>query len=338
MVKEAQRGAIDLAAVGLAASHDADLVVAGVAGLFMGIALAEKIKRPFLQAYYIPFTPTKAFPSFLFFQLPSWLDGRVNRLTYHLTRLGTWQAFRSADTRARTEVLDLDPAPAQGPFEADCFRNGPVLYGYSPSVIPKPPDWGEDVHVTRYWFLDTDEAWRPPPDLAAFIAAGPLPVYVEFGSMSSQEPKKMTQLILRALSRTGQRAVLLSDWGGLEATDLPDTVFMVDSVPFTWLFPRTAAVVHHGDAGTTALGLWAGVPSVIVPFFGDQFFWGRHVRRLGVGPKHIPRSRLTSKRLARAIEEAVTDTAMRRRAHDLGARIQRENGVDRAVALVERMG
>ena len=123
----------------------------------------------------------------------------------------------------------------------------------------------------------------------------------------------------------------------MQKADLPASVFMVDSIPHAWLFPRVAAVVHHGGAGTTAAGLRAGVPSIVIPFLGDQHFWGRRVHDLGVGPAPIPRSKLTVDRLARAIEEAVTNTAMRQRAAELGSKIQAEDGIANAVEIIQRI-
>jgi sterol 3beta-glucosyltransferase len=142
---------------------------------------------------------------------------------------------------------------------------------------------------------------------------------------------------LEALARTQQRAIMLSGWSGLHKADLPSSVVMVDSIPFSWLFPRVAAVVHHGGAGTTAAGLRAGVPSIVVPFFGDQPFWGQRIAELGVGPVPIPRKKLTVERLAQAIEKAVRDRTMRQRAADLGARIRAEDGIARAVAVVQHI-
>jgi UDP:flavonoid glycosyltransferase YjiC (YdhE family) len=153
--------------------------------------------------------------------------------------------------------------------------------------------------------------------------------------MSNRKPEETAGLVLQALARTQQRAIILSGWGGLHIADLPRSVFMLDSIPFSWLFPRVAAVVHHGGAGTTAAGLRAGVPSIVVPFFGDQPFWGHRIAELGVGPKPIPRKKLTVERLARAIQQALTDQTMRRRAADLGSKIQAEDGIARAVAVVQ---
>jgi len=138
------------------------------------------------------------------------------------------------------------------------------------------------------------------------------------------------------LERTGQRAVLSSGWGGLEKEDLPATVFMIGSIPHTWLFPRMAAVVHHGGAGTTAAGLAAGVPSIVTPFFGDQLFWGQRVYELGVGPKPIARHRLTAENLAEAIRSAILDPKINKNAAELGERIRAENGIAQAVSMIEQ--
>jgi UDP:flavonoid glycosyltransferase YjiC (YdhE family) len=155
--------------------------------------------------------------------------------------------------------------------------------------------------------------------------------------MSSRNPEETAELVLRALALTGQRAIVHSGWGGMRSAGLPDSVLMVESVPFSWLFPQVAAVVHHGGAGTTAEGLKAGVPSVIVPFFGDQPYWGQRVADLGVGPQPVPKRHLTAEGLAEAVREAVTDRAMRSRAAALGERIRAEDGVGRAVEVIQGM-
>jgi UDP:flavonoid glycosyltransferase YjiC (YdhE family) len=335
MAQEAQKGAVHLAEAGLAACRGVELIVAGLGGLFVGLALAEKLGLPLVQAYYIPFTPTAAYPSFVATRLPFGLGGAGNRLSHHLARQIMWQSFRAADRQAREKILEMPAAPFWGPYTSERARGYPILYGYSRHVIPRAADWPDDVHVTGYWFLDPASDWTPPPALTAFLAEGPPPVYVGFGSMSSRDPRATTDLILEALRRAGQRGLLLSGWSGLDPGDLPESVMMIDSAPFGWLFSRMAAVVHHGGAGTTAEGLRAGVPSVIVPFFGDQPYWGQRVAALGVGPAPLPRQRLAADRLGAAIAQAVSDVSMRQRAAELGARIRAEDGVARAVALIE---
>jgi UDP:flavonoid glycosyltransferase YjiC (YdhE family) len=204
-------------------------------------------------------------------------------------------------------------------------------------VVPPSVDWGQDVHVTGYWFLPPDADWQPPEDLEAFLAAGPPPVYVGFGSAVTGDAGQLTQVVLAALARTGQRAVLGVGWEALSGDALPEQVHAAGSIPHSWLFPRMAAVVHHGGAGTTGAGLRAGVPNVIVPFTSDQPFWGRRVFQLGVGPRPIPRRALSANRLSDAISTAVTDERMRTRARALGEALRREDGIAQAIDLIDRV-
>lgn len=331
--RESQRLTLLWARAGLEACRSVDLIVAGVGGMYVGFSIAEKLDLPMLQAHVFPFTPTGEFPGVLFPQAVSRLGRGVNRASHELIRQVMWQGSRVADEKARKEVLDLPAAPFFGPYDNERLNRSPALYGFSPSVIPPPKDWN-DARVTGYWFLDAAPDWTPPADLEAFLAKGPAPVYVGFGSMGSRNPAQTAELVLEALAKSKQRAIMQSGWGGLGTENLPVSVHAVRSVPHTWLFPRVAAVVHHGGAGTTAAGLRAGVPSIIVPFFGDQAFWGERVARLGVGPRPIPRRRLTADRLAQAIQQAVSDQGLRQGASDLGARIRAEDGIAKAVAAI----
>ena len=329
--------AADWAKAGLTACQGIDMLLVGVGGLYLGLSLAEKLGLPLLQAYVVPVTPTKVFPGVIFPKSLSRLGSSFNRLSHHLVRQVLWQPLRPGDEQARKQVLDLPPAPFWGPYNADRLDSYPILYGFSPSVIPKPSDWDNNINVTGYWFLDSASDWTPPSDLMEFLEGGSPPVYIGFGSMSNRNPEETANICLEALTQTKQRAIMLSGWGGLHKANLPDTVFMVDSVPHSWLFPRVGAVLHHGGAGTTAAGLRAGVPSIVIPFFGDQLFWGQRVAELGVGPEPIPRKKLTVERLAKAIQKAVTDQTMRQRAANLGAKIQAEDGIARVVAVVQDM-
>ncbi len=331
--RESQRVTLLWARAGLEACRGAELIVAGVGGMYVGFSIAQKLDLPMVQAHVFPFTPTGDFPGVLFPQAITRLGRGVNRASHELIRQVMWQGSRVADAMAREQVLNLPAAPFFGPYNDERLNRYPTLYGFSPSVIPPPRDWN-DARVTGYWFLESAPDWTPPADLEAFLANGPAPIYVGFGSMGSRNPAQTAELVLQALTSTGQRAVMQSGWGGLGTENLPDNVHAVSSVPHAWLFPRMAAVVHHGGAGTTAAGLRAGVPSIIVPFFGDQAFWGERVASLGVGPRAIPRKRLTADRLAQAIQRAVSDQGMRQRARDLGERIRSEDGIGNAVAAI----
>jgi sterol 3beta-glucosyltransferase len=333
----AEHAAIEWAEDGLKACQGMDLLVAGIGGIFLGIALAEKLGIPFLQAFLVPFVPTKDFPASLIPQSLPGLGGSLNSLTHHLTRQMMWQGFRSADYRSRREVLGLPAAPFWGPYNSKRTKGMPILHGFSPSVIAAPTDWENNVHVTGFWFLDSSDDWSPPSDLMSFLGAGPAPIYIGFGSMSTRKPEETADLVIKALKETNQRALLFSGWGGLQKSDLPDSVFMIDSIPHSWLFPRVAAVVHHGGAGTTAAGMRAGVPSIVIPFFGDQPFWGKRAAELGIGPSPIPRKELTAERLVDAIQQTINNKSMRQRAADLGSRIQSEDGVNRAVEVIQKI-
>jgi sterol 3beta-glucosyltransferase len=334
--KESKKAAVAWARAGLIACAGMDLIVAGVGGASVALALSEKLNIPLLRAYVFPFTPTSAFPAIVLPQSWGKLGGIFNRLSHHLLRQMMWQGARAGDTLARQQVLDLPAAPLLGLDDSARATRYPALYGFSPSVIHPPADW-KNTHVTGYWYADPALDWNPPQTLVDFLNAGKPPIYVGFGSMGNPDPVATAELVVAALARTEQRAIVLSGWGGLRSANLPDSVHFVDSVPHSWLFPRVAAVVHHGGAGTTAAGLRAGVPSIIIPFFGDQPFWGQRVADLGVGVPPIPRKQLTVDRLVAAIDRATTDRSLRQRAADLGTKIQSEDGIGNAVALVRKI-
>jgi sterol 3beta-glucosyltransferase len=295
--------------------------------------IAEKLDIPLIMAIPLPFyTPTRAFPNP--FLANARLGGWFNRFSYQLMGLSSL-IFAGMINAFRTRTLGLTP---QGHF-ADPLITAqgapiPVLYPYSPALLSVPADFPGHVHVTGYWFLEQARDWQPPAALVRFLEVGPPPVYIGFGSMIGKQAARRAQIVLEALAKSGQRGVLARGWGGLQPADLPATVYMLDEAPHDWLFPRMAAVVHHGGAGTTAAGLRAGKPTVICPFLGDQLFWGRLVYERGVGPQPIPQRKLTVERLAAAITQAISDDEMRRRAIELGQHIRAEDGVGNAVAIV----
>ncbi len=300
-----------------------------------GYHVAEKLEVPCLWALTIPiFGRTRTRPALL---PPLPLGSGYNLLAHILTEQGTQQTIGRLFNSWRQARLGLPPIQLRRwPYTQLRGRPVPMLYCYSPAVVPKPPDWSEHAHVTGYWFLDHAPDWQPPADLVAFLESGPPPIYVGFGSTTSRDPEKTVGTVLDALRQSGQRGVIATGRAGLSQPDLPGEVFVTGAVPHDWLFPRMAAVVHHGGAGTTGAGLRAGVPSIIVPGANDQPFWGRRVEALGAGPAPIPRRRLTADRLARAISVAVTDQSIRKRAAELGETIRAEDGVDNAVGIIDQ--
>ena len=199
----------------------------------------------------------------------------------------------------------------------------------SPALIPKPMDWGTHISISGFYFLSLAADYQPEHELLEFLEAGSPPVYIGFGSIVVDEPNSMTDLIFEAVKSSGQRALVSKGWGGLGADVLrkPDDVFMLGNVPHDWLFKHVSCVVHHGGAGTTAAGIALGKPTVIVPFFGDQPFWGAMVAKAGAGPPPIPNETLTSENLSTAIRMALQPSTQER-AKELGARIAAEKGSD----------
>ena len=182
---------------------------------------------------------------------------------------------------------------------------------WSPGLIPKPADWGPEIDIAGFVFLDLASSFKPPETLAKFLDAGEPPVYIGFGSIVVDDPDKFTSLIFEAVEKAGVRALVSKGWGGLGDEDhTPDNVYMLENTPHDWLFPRVSAVVHHGGAGTTAIGLKCGKPTMIVPFFGDQPFWGAMVAKAGAGAHQaIPYKKLSADALAEGIRQCLTPEA-----------------------------
>jgi sterol 3beta-glucosyltransferase len=297
-----------------------------------GYTIAEKFGVPCAAAMPFPITPTSAFPSFLVGKGTD-RGPLLNRALWSITEQVTWQLLRHDDTALRRQ-LGLRPPATAGQVTRQERQGMPVYYAYSPAVLPRPGDWPARVHVTGYWFLDPPPGWQPPAGLTRFLQDGPPPVSIGFGSMASRDPQATLELALQALTLSGQRGVLLSGWAGLgKDHTLPRHVFAVDSIPHGWLFPRMAAVVHHGGAGTTGAGLRSGVPAITTPLAADQPSWARTVHGLGAGPAPIPFRELTAERLAAAIHQAVTDQQIRQQAAELGSRIRSEDGLGRTAEL-----
>jgi sterol 3beta-glucosyltransferase len=208
------------------------------------------------------------------------------------------------------------------------------LVAISSHVVRRDPVWPAHYQSVGYFHLP-EPAYTPSPELARFVEGGEPPIVITFGSMYGVDAGALTRLLLEAIAKTGRRAVVQAGWAGLGDVPLPDHVLRTEFVSHEWLFPRAACVVHHGGAGTTAAVLRAGVPSVIAYHLGDQQFWARHTARLGVSTATVPQKKLTATWLAEQIGRALGDATLRQRARDLGDAIRREDGVRRAVDLIE---
>jgi UDP:flavonoid glycosyltransferase YjiC (YdhE family) len=257
-------------------------------------------------------------------------DSFLNVLSRPLLLRGFWYAY-GAGMRAACRRLG-GPEPTYSDF-VEVYLSTPTFVAVSPPIIPASTDYPSHVHVTGFLFLELGSDWVPPSDLLGFLDAGGPPAYIGFGSVGDQTDEGTITLLVEALD--GRRAIVDGGWSEKDVGRVPDSVYLLDGAPHDWLFPRMAALVHHGGSGTTAVGLRAGVPTVVIPHFFDQFYFGRRVHDLGVGPEPIPRHRLDAATLSAALDTVLSDDAMRARADAVGQRLRKEESVEAGVALVD---
>lgn len=306
-----------------------DLILGGFLTIPMAQAVSERSGVPLIDLTLQPYRPSRSGTASMNALFPR-RNSILNLWVGNMSEALIWIVARDKANEFRRSLGLPEHSVASYTRAA---RALPTLYGFSPYVVPPPDDWDANVHVTGYWFLDEPD-WQPPGDLAAFLDAGAPPVYVGFGSMPSRAPQQTYDLIAGALLQTGQRAVIASGWGGKITTAHPELIHVIDHAPHEWLFQHVAAVVHHGGAGTTATGLRAGKPTLVIPHLADQPYWGRRVYELGVGAKPVRRQKLTVETLAEGLRRITGDATMQHRAAELGAQIRGENGIENAIRLI----
>lgn len=304
------------------------------------IDIAEALDIPAIMTAFQPINPTGEFPHFsydgppldpLFNRIS--LDPLFNRLSY-VIQAAQQSYYDFPRDRMRAKLLGLRSRKRNG-FSKNAFgENIPALHAYSPTLSPRPGDWPETTVVTGFWRLEDDSGWKPDAAFQRFLDAGPPPVYLGFGSMPWGAARN-TEIITKALKLWGGRVVIGQGWGGIKAEDLPDTVYSISRAPHTELFKYVSAVVHHGGAGTTHTGLYAGRPTFVVPQFFDQPYWGKRVYELGCGPAPVRLRKLTPGLLATALEDLSTDTSYAAAARELRERLLNEDGAGYAADVVE---
>ncbi|KAH0891012.1 hypothetical protein HID58_053441 [Brassica napus] len=288
--------------------------------------VAEALKIPIHVFFTMPWTPTSEFPH----PLSRVKQPAGYRLSYQIVDSLIWLGIRDMVNDLRKKKLKLRPVTYLSGTQSS-GSNVPHGYMWSPHLVPKPKDWGPQIDVVGFCFLDLASNYEPPAELVEWLEAGDKPIYIGFGSLPVQEPEVMTEIIVEALQRTKTRGIINKGWGGLGNLKEPkDFVYLLDNVPHDWLFPRCKAVVHHGGAGTTAAGLKAACPTTIVPFFGDQPFWGERVHDRGVGPPPIPVDEFSLHKLEDAIN-FMLDDKVKSSAETLAKAMKDEDGVAGAV-------
>jgi sterol 3beta-glucosyltransferase len=312
------------------ACRDASALLVALPTLW-GVDIAEALGVPLVVAPLQPLTPTSAWPSALLPFTRS-LGPHANRLSHRLLGMAIWLPWRAIFGRWRARELQL--APARGDHLARALAAGvPFVYGFSPWLVPPPQDWPGNHTVSGHWTLP-GAAEGPPAELVRFLANGPPPVYVGFGSMGARRPHEDAALAVEAARRAGRRLVLLGGPAAQAIAHGSPAVCVVERAPHSWLFQHVAAVFHHGGAGTTHAALRAGVPTAALPVAADQYFWGARIAMLGAGPPPVARHTLDAPRLAELMHMAGNLPEYRRRAAALGALLRAEDGVARSVEVV----
>ncbi|KAI9680744.1 MAG: Sterol 3-beta-glucosyltransferase [Caeruleum heppii] len=334
------RGWIDeLLSSAWTACQDTDVLVESPSAM-AGIHIAEALGIPYFRAFTMPWTRTRAYPHA--FAVPEHkMGGAYNYFTYVMFDNVFWKAIAGQVNRWRKKELSL------GRTNLDKLQPNkvPFLYNFSPHVVVPPIDYSDWIRVTGYWFLDEAAAWQPPAELLEFIRQARQDkkkiVYVGFGSIVVSDPAALTKTVIDSVLKADVRCILSKGWsdrlGAKDVTEpevpLPPAIFQIKSAPHDWLFTQIDAAAHHGGAGTTGASLRAGLPTIIKPFFGDQFFFGSRVEDLGVG---ICIKKLNVSVFSRALWESTQSERIIVKARVLGESIRKEDGVGHAIQAIYR--
>ncbi len=305
-----------------------------------GLHIAEAMGIPYFRAFTMPWLRTRAYPH-AFIVPDQRKGGSYNYLTHVMFETVFWKGILGPVNRWRVEELGI---PRTNLIKMQQLRV-PFLYNISPTIFPPSVDFPDWVKVTGYWFLDEGgDEYKPPHDIARFIESarrdGKKLVYIGFGSIVVKDAASLTRAIIEAVKESDVRCILNKGWSDRllekkedddeDAPDCPE-IYNTGSVPHDWLFPRIDAAVHHGGSGTTGASLRAGLPTVIKPFFGDQFFYASRVEEIGVG---LALRKLNAKLLAKCLRTATTDAKMQEKALKTKERIRHENGVMNAIECI----
>ncbi|MCW1967486.1 MAG: glycosyltransferase [Anaerolineae bacterium] len=292
--------------------------------IWMGTDLAEKLGVPAILTALQPcYTPTREFANPLLTARS--LGPRLNLASYRLFNQLATAPYRGITNTWRMQTLGLakrgdPPAP-------------PTIYAFSRHVQAKPADWADDQYISGYWFVPPNDDYAPPAELAQFLADGPPPIYIGFGSMPLPNADKTHAMVIEALQRAKMRGILGQRVPDAVSQPAPHVLYL-KTCPQDWLFQRVAAAVHHGGAGTTAAAFQAGIPMLVCPFFGDQPYWAQRAVQLGVAPSVLPFKQISVEALTQAFVVLSSQPKYTARAQSLAQHIRAENGVATAAQII----
>jgi UDP:flavonoid glycosyltransferase YjiC (YdhE family) len=258
--------------LGAKAPFVADAIIANPPS-FAHVHIAERLGIPLHIMFTFPYSPTQSFPHPLANISPQKTNTSVeyiNFMSYPLVEMMTWQGLGDLVNKFRVKTLGLEPVSSLWAPGALYRMKVPYTYLWSPGLVPKPKDWGPEIDIAGYVFLDLASNYDPPKDLTDFLDAGEPPIYIGFGSIVVDDPDRFTKMIFDAVKIAGVRALVSKGWGGLGGDNTPDNIFMLENTPHDWLFPRVKAVVHHGGAGTAAAGMRCGKVCALLYYSRDR--------------------------------------------------------------------
>jgi sterol 3beta-glucosyltransferase len=317
------------------ACQDVDLIIFHP-GMPIGFFIAKQLGKISVLANPFPVVGTSNYPSILFYSMPR-LGKAFNVFTHFIFQKLFWALSKPAIKQFWNATVKTTINFSVSAIQQQIQSGMPVINGYSELLFSHSNKWGKNICTTGSWLVETEKNFTPPEALVQFIEKGEPPIYIGFGSMKDVNSFSTTlKMIAEALAITKQRAVVALGWSKLNnGESIPENIFLLESIPHSWLFPKMKMVVHHGGAGTTAAGLTAGKPTIIIPHNADQPAWGLRVYELGVGAKPIKKTKLTTNNLANAILFA-TQPAIIENAEKLGVKLRKENGVGKAVEVISK--
>lgn len=319
------------------ACKTADLIVHSFLFTAGGNAMARKLGIPDVSIQTFPFfAPTGDLPML---SAPNLSSPILRKFLHWLAIQIYWQGSKFGYRRLRRTHPEMPDLDLRWPFSSALPpESTPLVFAISPTVVSRPRDWPEAyIHIPGYFFLDTAKTYRPPDELAKFLAEGEPPICVSFGSTIHRRSAEIYNILLHSIQKTHNRAIILSGWESSQPPPSAEHIFTAKAIPHDWLLPRCKMVIHHGGAGTTAAGLRAGIPNLVIPFASDQPFWGQRVQAIGAGPAPIPINKLSETMLASAILKS-EEPSLRQASGLIGKAIRSENGIDQTIKIIESLG
>jgi len=306
---------------------NADLLI----GSSLVFGLSSLAQAMSIKYRFIAFTPL-LFPShdhpFMTVKtqtLPLWCNDLSWKITSFLDRFNT--TFLVNQHRKR---LKLPPVSNIW----DHILGDNTILACDKEIATVPLDVKQKVNQTGYLHLDLPDT--PQSKLNHFFEAGSKPIYAGFGSMPPIDQARTIPLLIRAARRLEKRIIIARFWEEKSQYDTSPDVFFIKNYPHNHLFPRTAAAIHHGGAGTTATAALAGVPQIIVPHILDQYYHGQKIYLSGLGPRPISRSALTVDKLTLALKECFSSPEIFQAAEKARESIVMNNSINMAVQAVEQ--